>query len=213
MGASFIMDKAFFNYKPEKSYSVPVDGVWKAVVTKSLPAVKDVNKKYKDPGITAEALAYVKADADERDMVEVQSGIVFEKSNSKWEELDGELVYRKKVEVPEWMQGEDLMLNLGIVDDYDAVYFNGELIGQTDIKTPDTWSVSRTYVIPAKLVKKEGNVIAVRLFDGFGGGGLTGGPKKREIVPVRERKIQTYYYPDYIDRFDIGDDPFRYFRW
>jgi hypothetical protein len=213
MGASFIMDKSFFNYKQERSYSVPVDGKWKAVVTKSLPAVKDVNKKYKDPGITPEALAYVKADADESKMVEVQSGIVFEKANEDWNDMDGELVYRKTIQIPDWIQGEDLTLNLGVVDDFDEVYFNGELIGKTGIETPDTWALSRSYVIPAKLVKKGGNVIAVRVFDVFGGGGLTGGPKKREIIPVRERKVQTYYHPDYIDRFDLGDDPFRYFRW
>jgi beta-galactosidase len=213
MGASFVMDRSFFNYKPERSYSVGVDGMWKAVVTKSLPAVKNVNDKYKDPGITAEALAYVKEDANESKMVEVQSGIVFEKANEDWNELDGELVYRKTVQIPEWMQNEDLTLNLGLVDDYDDVYFNGVLIGRTDVTTPDTWSLSRSYTIPAKLIKKKDNVIAVRLFDGFGGGGLTGGNKKREIVPVKERKIQTYYHPDYIDRFDIGDDPFRYFRW
>jgi hypothetical protein len=58
-------------------------------------------------------------------MVEIQSGMPFENANTDWKELDGELVFRKTVEIPVWMQGEDLILNLAVIDDYNEVYFNG----------------------------------------------------------------------------------------
>ena len=213
MGASFIMDKAFFGQRNEVQLSVPLDGKWKAAMTAPLPSVKDVKDKYKDPGISAEAEAYLKPDAEETKMVEIQSGNDFEKERREWSGFDGEIVYRKKIDVPSSMIGEDLSIILGALDDYDQVYFNGVLIGKTGIEKEPVWSYDRTYTIPAKLVKQGSNVIAIRIFDTYGGGGIMPSQKRREIVPAIKRKVQGFYHPDYIDDFAMGDDPFRYFRW
>ncbi len=212
-GCSFVMDRIIFGEKDPNLYSVNLAGNWKAMVTNGMPAAKDSKDKYKDQGITPAALNLVKADADESKMYEVAGGEFFEKTRPEWKDLDGEVVYRKTVQVLDNMLGEDLSLHLGVIDDYDQVYVNGELVGQTGMDKASPWSYERSYVIPAKLIKRGANVVAIRVFDGFGGGGLVPTPKKREIVPFIKKNVPSFYHPDYLDSFDLGDDPFRYFRW
>ena len=43
-------------------------------------------------------------------------------------EFDGAVWFRKKVEIKQDMEGKDLVLSLGPIDDMDRTYFNGELI-------------------------------------------------------------------------------------
>lgn len=89
--------------------------------------------------------------------------------------FDGHLWYRKTIEVPDSMQGQDLTLHLGAIDDCDITYFNGVEVGSTSIDT-DAWStVSRDYTVRASLVKPGRNVIAVRVFDFGGSGGFASG--------------------------------------
>ncbi len=73
---------------------------------------------------------------------------------------------RKTIEIPQKWAGKELVLNLGGVDDNDATFFNGEVIGNT----VGCW-YGRNYVVPARLVKPGKAVIAVRIHDS---GGLTG---------------------------------------
>jgi beta-galactosidase len=49
LGATFLMDKAIFE-QAEPTYSVLLDGMWKAVVTKPVPAAKEATLKHKDLG-------------------------------------------------------------------------------------------------------------------------------------------------------------------
>ncbi len=128
---------------------------------------------------------------------------------------DGEAVYRKKIVMPESMVGKDLLIHLSTIDDFDQVYFNGQLIGSTDERVPENWNFKRTYTIPARLVKPGENVIAIRIFDWYGGSGFFGGSPKREIVLKEETKGKpvSLYHHDYRTDFELGDNPFRYFRW
>jgi len=78
--------------------------------------------------------------------------------------------FRKEVEIPANWKGEDITINMGPIDDDDFTYFNGELIGQTE-----GWMSPRNYKIPGKLVKPGKSMIAVRVMDTGGSGGLGGG--------------------------------------
>lgn len=89
---------------------------------------------------------------------------------------DGFAWYRCKVSLPESMTGQgDLYMTLGAIDDMDVTYFDGERIGMTGKETEGAYAVIRRYLIPAALIKgKTEHTIAVRVYDNFGGGGMTG---------------------------------------
>jgi sialate O-acetylesterase len=88
---------------------------------------------------------------------------------------NGSVWFRRDVRVPTEWAGRDLMLSLGILDDYDDTYFNGALGGKTGNETPNWWLTPRLYKIPARLVRPgETNTLAVRIFDDFGSGGFSG---------------------------------------
>jgi sialate O-acetylesterase len=98
--------------------------------------------------------------------------------------IDGAVWFRREVTVPEAWAGKDLALSLGAVDDFDVTYWNGERVGATGAETPEYWSTARHYQVPARLVKAGRNVIAVRVFDHFGGGGFAGSPAQMNVKPA-----------------------------
>ena len=110
------------------------------------------------------------------------------KSGRIWEEqgfadYNGFAWYRKTVLIPKGFQKEankqqGMILNLGTIDDADQIYFNGKLLGATGKFPPDyigaydkirEWNIDPTLILWGKE-----NLIAVRVFDETGGGGITG---------------------------------------
>lgn len=94
---------------------------------------------------------------------------------------DGYAWYRNKVIIPAGLNGKQLVLMLGKIDDKDEVYFNGQLIGHTgdfrDESTNDRdYQMFRGYYIPKNLIVNGENSIAVRVYDGFQDGGIYQGP-------------------------------------
>jgi sialate O-acetylesterase len=77
------------------------------------------------------------------------------------------------------MTGKDLIISLGPIDDMDRTYFNGKLIGSTEVS--GFWQVERNYVIPGSLVKEGANLVSVRVLDTQGGGGIYGTPEKMKL--------------------------------
>jgi cephalosporin-C deacetylase-like acetyl esterase len=71
-----------------------------------------------------------------------------------------------------------LILNLGTIDDADYTYWNGHLIGKNGELPPNylgAYGKLRLYTIPAdKINWDKPNVVAVRVFDAGGGGGIIG---------------------------------------
>lgn len=84
-------------------------------------------------------------------------------------DLDGVVWFRKKITIPASLEGKELKLNLGTIDDNDITFFNDEKIGETE-----GFNIPRSYTIPANQVKAGTAVITVRVFDGIGGGGIYG---------------------------------------
>ncbi|MBC6991166.1 sialate O-acetylesterase [Hymenobacter sp. BT491] len=83
--------------------------------------------------------------------------------------FDGVVWFRKEVTLPAANAGKPLQLALGQIDDNDSTWFNGVLVGTTS-----GYSEKRRYTVPATLVKEGRNVVAVRVVDNGGGGGLWG---------------------------------------
>jgi sialate O-acetylesterase len=95
--------------------------------------------------------------------------------------IDGAIWFRREVTIPEAWGGAELTLSLGAIDDFDVTYWNGERIGATGEETPQYWSAPRRYQVPGRLVKVGRNVLAVRVFDHFGGGGFAGTPAQMNL--------------------------------
>ena len=102
-------------------------------------------------------------------------------------EFDGAVWFRKTIDLPQSMNGKELVLSLGPIDDMDRTYFNGELIGSHEAS--GFWQADRNYEIPASLVKPGANVISVRVLDNQGGGGIYGSPEKMKLSLKGDPKL------------------------
>lgn len=99
--------------------------------------------------------------------------------------------YRVQVTLPPSLQGRDLVVSLGTIDDADESYFNGEKIGATGKFPPNdqsAWDVERNYLIPKSLVKKE-NTIAIRVYNGAGDGGIMTGTLLITTKDYRDKQM------------------------
>ena len=84
-------------------------------------------------------------------------------------DYDGFVWLRKEVQLPEDFKNQDLELSLGRIIHRDETYFNGNLVGQESNN-----QTYRKYKIPRNLVKNGKNIIAVRVLNRWGQGGLVG---------------------------------------
>jgi sialate O-acetylesterase len=90
--------------------------------------------------------------------------------------LDGIVWFRKEVDIPGSWVGKEITVHISAVDDIDLTYFNGALIGSTE-----GWDTPRSYPVPKDLVKAGPNVIAIRVQDNVGGGGIWGDPAQFKV--------------------------------
>jgi len=88
--------------------------------------------------------------------------------------FNGAVWLRRWVDVPLSWTSHRLRLELGAIDDHDRTYFNGAAIGGIGAENPDAWRTPRRYVVPEGLVRPGANLIAVRVFDRGGQGGILG---------------------------------------
>ena len=84
--------------------------------------------------------------------------------------VNGIVWYRKTFDLPAGSAGKDAVLHL-MVDDNDTTWVNGKQVGATD-----GYNVPRAYLVSASALKPTGNVVAVRVLDTGGGGGVWGEP-------------------------------------
>ena len=91
--------------------------------------------------------------------------------------LNGVVWFRTTFELPENIANVSAELRLGMVDDVDTTWINGVKLGTTV-----GYNVIRNYAVPAGLLKPGRNVIAVRVLDTGGGGGIWGEEAPRLVV-------------------------------
>lgn len=91
---------------------------------------------------------------------------------------DGGAWYRIRAQVPAEFAGKPVFFHAGVIDDFDAVYVNGVMIGKTDTTNSTSWwSDTRMYEVPADVLKPgQENVIAVLVGDNNHLGGILAGP-------------------------------------
>ena len=126
-----------------------------------------------DPG---EKAGWMNPDMDEQGWKVMQLPQAWENAGLL---LDGVVWFRKNVTIPSAWIGKELILDLGPIDDKDTTWVNGKEVGQTD-----SWNANREYRIPLSLINSEKNVIAVRVFDSGGQGGIYGDANQMKLYPA-----------------------------
>ncbi|MEN2486703.1 sialate O-acetylesterase [Flavobacterium sp. B11] len=90
--------------------------------------------------------------------------------------IDGIVWMRKTIVLTAEQAKKEAVLHLAKVDDEDKTYVNGVEVG-----TNNLWDAKRIYKIPANVLKEGTNIIAVRITDYSGGGGIYGDPADLKI--------------------------------
>jgi hypothetical protein len=99
--------------------------------------------------------------------------------------FNGTAWYRKQFVIPKELDGEDLVLMLGKIDDFDHTYFNGKWIGSTNYHDK-----MRVYTIPADLFTGGAvNILLVYVKDTEQRGGMYEGP----IGIMKQSEFTRYY--------------------
>lgn len=123
----------------------------------------------------------------------IEAGIGWE--NQGFGTYDGYAWYRQSVFIPvslkkEAIENGGMVLHLARIDDCDVTYFNGKEVGSTGGMPPDYetgYGDPRAYLVPADQVAwGEDNMIAVRVYDGGGGGGIVGDPVSFSVIGTDE---------------------------
>ena len=86
--------------------------------------------------------------------------------------FDGIVWFRRSFELSGNELDHEYTLELGTIDDMDTTWVNGQKVG--GLETYGSWNKKRSYAIPAGVLKKGRNVIAVRVLDTGGAGGIHG---------------------------------------
>ncbi|HOZ48645.1 MAG TPA: glycoside hydrolase family 95 protein [Candidatus Hydrogenedentes bacterium] len=121
-----------------------------------------------------------------------------------FDQYDGFAWYRCFVKVPDAWRGMSLRLELGRIDDANEAFFNGAKVGTTGQMPPEYRGASgsdRAYRVPFSEVRYGAyNVIAVRVFDQGGTGGIIDGQLALSSPKGRVSLAGEW-------QFRTGDDP------
>ncbi|MEN6520140.1 MAG: carboxypeptidase regulatory-like domain-containing protein, partial [Armatimonadota bacterium] len=97
--------------------------------------------------------------------------------------------YRTTVNIPAEWAGKNIRLRDFLIDDALEVYFNGVKVGSAGVFGANgvSWSgYPCDFIIPSSAVEPgEANVLAIKVFDGTGGGGIYKGSPVLEVSPAR----------------------------
>jgi len=112
------------------------------------------------------------------DPVEVRVPDVW--SRSSLGNFDGVVDYRRKIALPANYRGQELVLELGAIDDMDTVFWNSKRVAGSE--RDGVWSTPRKYVVPAEHTDAEFVDLVVRVVDTGGEGGFTSASDAIKLV-------------------------------
>jgi len=135
--------------------------------------------------------AWSAAELDDSTWEPIEAGSPWEGAGR--EGLDGFAWYRVRFTAPRRPPLGPLVLDLGRIDDCDESFVNGQRVGATGAMPPhyeSRWQAYRRYAVPRELVRwGRKNVVAIRVYDGGGPGGLYSFRRYRPpsfiLAPVR----------------------------
>lgn len=106
----------------------------------------------------------------------------------KLEDFDGVVWFRKSIDISAADVGKEASLELSMIDDSDESYVNGMKVGAIKNK----YNEKRKYKIPSGVLKEGVNVIAVRVDDTGGGGGIYGDASDLKLTTVTNMTIPLH---------------------
>jgi sialate O-acetylesterase len=141
------------------------DSIRQALAAKlgSLPAV--------DEGMAGGRAAWADPSLDDSGWAAIDVPGVWERQG--YVGMDGVVWYRTSFELTADDAARGVTLGLGMIDDNDATWVNGVQVGRTN-----GYNAPRVYAVPASALHAGRNVLAVRVEDGGGDGGIYGDPSR-----------------------------------
>lgn len=148
--------------------------------------------------MTGDNSAWAWPEFDDSLWTAIEAGTDWE--NQGYGTYDGYAWYRQKILIPENLKKDaenngGLVLKLARIDDSDVTYFNGQILGSTGGLPPDYqsgYADPRVYTIPVDMIAwGEQNTIAIRVYDGGGGGGIVGTPVSLSVIGMKELLVIT----------------------
>ncbi|TAH37020.1 MAG: hypothetical protein EYC70_08540 [Planctomycetota bacterium] len=102
-------------------------------------------------------------------------------SQSDLGDFDGVAWYRRSFEVPAAWSGKALVVELPPIDDMDTAWVDGRAVG--GLEEDGKWQTPRRYEVPAELAKPGAHVLALRVVDTGGEGGMIGPAETLRVFP------------------------------
>jgi sialate O-acetylesterase len=121
--------------------------------------------------------------------------------------IDGAVWFRREIQVPAELVGQETVLELGPIDDFDVTYVNGVKVGETDGTTPNSYAIPRQYRLPANTLQVGANTIAVRVYDHLGTGGFTGTPAQLKLSRADKAAPAMSLAGDWLSKVEVRYDP------
>lgn len=159
---------------------------------------------HKDPGNHAEAKGWANPSHDISQWKTMRLPQLWQDAG---ENCNGAIWFRAEVQVPASAAGKEARLRLGQIDDFDVTYFNGERVGAIGPEKTNAHALPRGYTIPGRLIKAGRNVIAVRVFDHFGGGGIYCGPLDLTVADDQTIPLPPVWHYRIEHRLERHNDP------
>ena len=94
--------------------------------------------------------------------------------------MDGVAWYRTTFELSAAEAAAGIAIGVGQIDDTDTTWVNGRRVGST----VNAYNLPRVYQVPASALRAGRNVLAVRVQDDGGGGGIMGAPEEIFVQPA-----------------------------
>lgn len=141
-----------------------------------MSAIKALLKEFpeKDQGLVNGVAVYADPKLNDAEWTEISGAKTWEESG--FISIDGIAWYRKTIDLTADQAKNATEICLGAIDDNDITWINGAKIGATD-----QYNTIRLYKIPANTLKPGKNIIAIRVVDTGGGGGLYGGDEDKYL--------------------------------
>jgi len=216
LGGSFQRDQVLLAKEVNPFLPVAMPEKWRYGVEKRIPLVASLDNVPKDEGNTKLEAGWHKPEFDDSDWILAPVLGGWERTVAEFETFDGAMWMRVRFRIPaEWKGEGDAVLELPKVDDFDITYVNGFRVGKTGPETENAWNHPRAYPVRSWMLKPgEENTLAIRIFDHFGGGGLTGNEMPLYRIRLENPPVRPgLYHGDYRRDRALGDNPFRYYRW
>lgn len=121
----------------------------------------------KDDGLVDGKAIYAAANLDDASWASIQTPALWESKG--YPEIDGTAWYRTSFTLTAEQVQNQAVLHLAKIDDNDQTWVNGILVGKTNAYNED-----RVYPLENGILKEGKNVLAVRVVDNAGGGGIYG---------------------------------------